>query len=102
MIPATSIVGVRQAWVSYLAAVCLILLTASPYTAPFSTCDEAELTGDSAGLDKRPGGQFTDDSVDACAIAVLILPFSVLVSLVQAPTLTPAIDRSALLTVLRI
>jgi hypothetical protein len=44
-----SIGSVRDAAVTRVFAVALIVLVALPFTAPFSTCDAAELAGDSSG-----------------------------------------------------
>jgi hypothetical protein len=99
---ATSIAGVRRARLSYLAAVLLILLTASPFTAPFSVCNEAELSGESAGLDKKPCSKIADDSIDASATAIVLFQPMALVTVVDVPALASPIDRSPLLTVLRL
>ena len=44
-----SIGSVRDATVTRVFVVALIVLVALPFTAPFSTCDAAELAGDSSG-----------------------------------------------------
>jgi len=102
MFPANSIVGVRRARIANFFAVWLILLTISPFTAPFSTCDDAELTGEMSVLDKRPCSKFTDDAVDAGAVATLFRPTDVVGSPVHVTAATGPRGRPALLTVLRI
>ena len=102
MFPAKALVGVRRAGIASFFAVWLILLTISPFTAPFSTCDDAELTAEMSVLDKRVGAKFTDDVVEADAGAILCRPTDVVVSLVDVIVATGPRDRPALFTVLRI
>jgi hypothetical protein len=102
MTSAISIVGVRRTRLASVVAFCLILLTALPFTAPFSVCDEAELTAESAGLDKQPGSKVADDSVDLSALTAVSLDPSMLVSLLPVETALPSLERSRFLIVLRI
>ena len=102
MIPANSIAGVRRARIASFFAVWLILLTVTPFTAPFSTCDAAELTSEMSASGKRPSAKFLDEAIDAGVAATLISPFAVFVSLVHCTMAAEPHDRSDLLTVLRI
>jgi hypothetical protein len=102
MIPANSIVSVRRAPIARFFAVWLILLTVAPFTAPFSTCDAAELTSEIAACDKRPCAKFTDEAVDAGVAVSLASPIAVFVSLVRCTMAAEPRERSSLLIVLRI
>ena len=80
---------------------CLILLTVSPFTAPFSTCDDAELTAESAPLDNG-SKKFATDAVDAGEMVSIGLPTAVLVAMIHLAEPSTQTDRSDLLTVLRL
>src|SRR3954447_42454 len=102
MIPASSIVAVRRTRIANFFALWLILLTVLPFTAPFSTCDDAELTGEVSVLDKHPCAKSTSDPADACVVASIGLPAALLVALVYEIEPVTHPDRLARLTVLRI
>ena|SRR2546425_6948928 len=75
-----SIRSVRRAAVTRLFAAALIVLVASPFTAPFSTCDSAELAGEgSVHVDGSPDCN-TSQYVTVSTIGpatILLLPLGI-------------------------
>jgi hypothetical protein len=92
----------RRAPIASFFAVWLILLTVTPFTAPFSTCDAAELTGETSGPGKPACAKFLDEATVGSAAITLSSPIAVFVPLVHWAFAAAPRDRSALLTVLRI